>query len=352
MSNRNAFRWHCFLSVAVLLSVSSFATAKQPSEEEVRQIAEASPEKAAIRAAETAKIPVIFDTDIGDDIDDTWALVMLLRSPQFDVKLITTDCHSNEARGRLIAKLLTIAGRDDIPIGLGPGGGGTRQDAWTGDFKLEDYKGKVHKDGVGAIVDTVNSSGQPITVIAVGPLQTLSAALVKEPSIAAKASFVGMHGSVRRGYNGRPKPSAEYNVRRDAGAAARVLSAPWRSIAITPLDTCGIVHLEGKRFETLKQSDDPLVKALLENYRIWAKKRRVAELDRSSTLFDTVAIYLAQPGKKELVKFEELPISVTKSGHTRIDRAGRKMSVATEWKDLDGFRELLLERLISPVTGR
>jgi len=28
------------------------------------------------------KIPVILDTDIGSDIDDTWALAMLLESPE------------------------------------------------------------------------------------------------------------------------------------------------------------------------------------------------------------------------------------------------------------------------------
>ena len=37
------------------------------------------------------KIPVILDTDIGDDIDDTWALGFLLRSPEFDVKLVVGD---------------------------------------------------------------------------------------------------------------------------------------------------------------------------------------------------------------------------------------------------------------------
>ena len=37
------------------------------------------------------KIPVILDTDIGSDIDDTWALAMMLKSPELDVKLIVTD---------------------------------------------------------------------------------------------------------------------------------------------------------------------------------------------------------------------------------------------------------------------
>ena len=41
--------------------------------------------------AGAAPVPVILDTDIGDDIDDTWALAMLLGMPQLDLKLIVTD---------------------------------------------------------------------------------------------------------------------------------------------------------------------------------------------------------------------------------------------------------------------
>jgi len=191
-----------------------------------------------------------------------------------------------------------------------------------------------------------------VTVICVGPLQTVSAALVKDPNIAPKAFFVGMHGSVRKGYSGRPTPSAEYNVRCDVQAARRVLSAPWRKITITPLDTCGLVHIEGRRFHTLKQSDDPLVRALLENYRIWAKKKSIAELGRSSTLFDTVAVYLATPGAENLAALETLSISVTGDGYTRIAPGGTKMSVATSWKSLDGYRERLVKVLTTAAAKR
>ena len=38
-----------------------------------------------------ARIPVVLDTDIGDDIDDTFALLMLLRSRELDLKLVVTD---------------------------------------------------------------------------------------------------------------------------------------------------------------------------------------------------------------------------------------------------------------------
>ena len=54
------------------------------------------------RAAE-ARVPVVLDTDIGDDIDDTWALVTLLKCPQFDLKLVTTTFGKAEYRAKISA---------------------------------------------------------------------------------------------------------------------------------------------------------------------------------------------------------------------------------------------------------
>ncbi len=64
-------------------------------------------------------MPVIFDTDIGDDIDDTWALALLLRCPELDVKLVVGDYGKPVYRARLLARMLQTAGRQDIPIGIG-----------------------------------------------------------------------------------------------------------------------------------------------------------------------------------------------------------------------------------------
>ncbi len=296
-----------------------------------------------------AKIPVILDTDIGDNIDNTWALVMLLKSPQLDLKLVTTTYGKAEYRAKIVAKLLTLAGRTDVPIGLGEGGrdGTGHQQDWVRDYQLSQYPGKIHQDGAAAMIDTIEKSPQPITVIAIGPLNTVSAALERRPEIAAKAAFAGMDGSVRKGYDGG-EVSAEWNIKAVPAAAKRVLSAPWRQIAITPLDTCGLVTLSGQRFQTLLESKDSLVKAMLENYRIWANKDSLKDLRASSTLFDTVAVYLAYPGSRSLFEMETLPLAVTDDGFTRINPAGAKMSVATAWKDLDGYRDLLVKILVGP----
>ena len=300
-------------------------------------------------------IPVIFDTDIGGDIDDTWALVMLLKNPRFDVKLITTTYGAADYRAKLIAKMLTIAGRSDIPIGLGEGGlvGSGGQHAWVDDYSLSDYHGQICQDGVGAVIDVIDRSPQPVTVISTGPAETMSAVLDRSPETASKAALVGMYGSIRKGYYGGAV-CAEWNVGSDSAAAGHVLSAPWRETSITPLDTCGLVDLSGERFETLKRSSDPCVQALLENYCIWKNERdgmmgTVGQLQASSLLCDTAAIYLADPGNKPLVQMEDLPILVTDDGFTQIDASGHRMSVATAWTDIDGFRDLLVTTLTSPV---
>ncbi len=298
------------------------------------------------QSAGQAKVPVILDTDIGDDIDDTWALAMLLKSPQLDTKLVTTTCGKTEYRGKLIARLLEVARRTDIPVGLGAGGkgGSGGQQAWVKDYDLAKYPGKVHEDGVQAMIDLVMKSPVPVTILGVGPNHTVAAALEREPAIAAKAVFVGMQGAVRKGYDGG-KVCPEYNVKAAVAPSKKVLAAPWKECVITPLDTCGLVRLRGARFQAVADCPDPLVQALVENYRIWAKKEKVAE---SSVLFDTVAVYLAYPGPKPLLEMEDLKIAVTDRGVTAIDPAGARMSVATSWKSLDGYGDLLVEVL----TGR
>jgi hypothetical protein len=99
----------------------------------------------------------------------------------------------------------------------------------------------------------------------------------------------------------------------------------------------------------VRDSQSPVAAAIIQNYRLWSthknKQDDVAE-HRSSTLFDTVAVYLA--ARQELCQMECLGIRVTDDGFTKLDDAAKQMNVATEWKSLDGFRDFLVERLTSP----
>ncbi len=302
--------------------------------------------RTSVSAAEPArpKIPVILDTDIGDDIDDTWALALLLKSPEVDVKMVVSDRGNTVYRAKIIAKLLEVAGRTDVPVGVGVRENEKetgRQAAWVADYDLSRYPGKVHQDGVAALIDTIMNAPQPITLICIGPVPNIRAALERQPEIAKRARFVGMYGSVRKGYNGGPEPSKEWNVVADAKAAQAAFTAAWPML-ITPLDTCGIVRLRGDKFRKVAECPDPVTKAVIENYRIWAKAGD-KPLDASSVLFDTVAIYLSF--STDLVNVERLPIRVTDDGFTRIDPQGKQIDCAMSWKDLGAFGDFLVARL-------
>lgn len=302
-----------------------------------------------LRAA-SGRIPVILDTDIGDDIDDTWALAFLLRAPEVDVKLVAAEYKNTTYRAKVIAKFLTAAGRTDIPIALGldKDDRAGQQSAWIEGYDLKTYPGKIHEDGIQAIIDTIMNSPTPVTLICIGPLPNIAAALAREPRIATRARFVGMHGSVRKGYNGSPTTSAEWNVKADPAAARKVLSAAW-DVTITPLDTCGLVQLKGDKYAAIRDSKDSLAVAVMENYRAWATNHKKPEdaQTASSILYDTVAVYLSFT--QQLLQMEKLGISITDEGKMNIDPAAKQMNVATEWKDMGAFEDLLVKRLTSPT---
>ncbi len=293
------------------------------------------------------KIPVILDTDIGYDIDDTWALGLLLRSPEVDLKLVVSDSQNTEYEAKLVAKMLEVARRTDIPVGVGvkehdrEGG----QAAWVRDYDLASYPGVVHRDGVSALIEAIMSAPEPVTLLCIGPVPNIGAALDREPRVAQRARFVGMHGSVRCGYDGSAQTCAEYNVKACPAACQKAFAAPWE-VTITPLDTCGLIVLKGERYARVRDSKDPVARAVIENCRLWARAgggdAHWAE-ERSSTIFDAVAAYLTF--SEELLVIEELGLRVTDEGYTLIDPNAKRIRVATAWKDMEAFEELLVRRL-------
>jgi inosine-uridine nucleoside N-ribohydrolase len=294
-------------------------------------------------------IPVILATDIGDDIDDTWALGFLLKCPELSLKLVATEYGKAPYRARLLGKFLEKTGYANIPIAVGPdvdprGQGPLAQ--WVQDYDLSSYPGRVHTDGVGAMIDVIMSSPQPVTLICIGPMPNVAAALEREPRIVQHAHFVGMDGSVRLGYAGAKTPCAEWNVKANPAAAKKGLSADW-DITITPLDTCGLVTLDGARYQRILHSPDPVAATIVENYRLWSMAgNKAAEAQQhSSILYDPVAVHLAF--SRRFCKMERLGIRVTDDGFTVIDDQAKQMDVATEWTNFDGFRDLLVERICS-----
>src|SRR5882762_3807946 len=88
------------------IAVSGFLTASQVCSAQSTPTP-ASPEKA------------IIDTDIGDDIDDAFAVALALKSPEVQILGITTTFGDTETRAKLVDRMLGEAGRADIPVAAG-----------------------------------------------------------------------------------------------------------------------------------------------------------------------------------------------------------------------------------------
>jgi len=304
-------------------------------------------------------IPVILDTDIGSDIDDTWAIAMMLNCPELEPRLILTNNNDTIYRSKLVAKFLTASGRTDVPVGVGKrfkhNPKRARQAKYVQDYDLASYPGTVYDDGVGAMIDMIDAAheaGEPITLITIGPLENIQEALIRDPQMSSKtAKYVGMVGSVRVGYGGSPEISRECNAGKVIGTKL-TFAAGWPEMVITPIDSCGRVQLKGRKYQKVADCQTPMIRDLMENYRIWLAHsgRTDWPVQASSILFDTVAIYLAWTD--ELLEMEQLPIWIDDEGYTRIDeRRGRIINVATGWKDYEAFEDLLVERLTRPSGG-
>ncbi len=290
--------------------------------------------------------PVILDTDLGDDIDDTWALAALLGMPECPLKMVVTAFDNTPKKAALVGKVLEGMGHAEIPIGIGAktSDKNTNQDAWLSDYSLERYPGKVHQDGVQAMIDFIKSSPLPVTLCVIGPQTNLKAALQRAPEIAKNARVVSMAGSVRVGYEGADKPAPEWNVVADAAAAQAVFAAPWE-IIYAPLDSCGLIKLKGAPYRELATSRAVRARTIIGNYDLWTNRVHYPA-DSSSTLFDTLAVYLL--GEDKLCTMETLSLRIDEKGNTLIDlEKGRPVRCATKLNDPVGFERWLIKAILS-----
>jgi purine nucleosidase len=194
-------------------------------------------------SAAVGRTQVILDTDIGTDVDDALALSVLLGSPEIDLVAVTTVYGDTLLRARMVTRLLTLAGRDGVTVRAGlrvtPAG---RDIYWAGHegSTMPDLEREVVADAddptaaIRLLLDTVRSNPGGVTVLAVGPLTNLGAAISSDPAFATDAAeFVIMGGHF--GVPDQPPPSVEHNIKCDPESAA-IVFASGAKIRVVGLD--------------------------------------------------------------------------------------------------------------------
>jgi inosine-uridine nucleoside N-ribohydrolase len=236
-------------------------------------------------AAQTHPIPVIFDTDIGDDIDDALALALALQSPELDVKLVTTVADDVDSRTRLAWKELGLFGRQDIRLATGapePLLDPKYPDkaAQFGILTKADHPpAAAYRRAADAIVETLMASDVKMTLIPVGPLTNIALALREEPRIKDKIERIVLMGGAYY------PPRREYNIYRDRIAAQIVFSSglPITGVGLDVTEKC---KLEGADLERLKNANNPASQFLYRLIQLWQKDNP----NHLPTLHDPLAV--------------------------------------------------------------
>lgn len=173
------------------------------------------------------KMPVVMDCDPG--IDDAVALFVLLASDRISL-LGMTACAGNQVLEKTYENarnLLTLAGREDIPVFRGAAGPLMRELVTAGDIHGDTGLGTVrlpdsaaeHRRGKAwdFIARTLEQSQEPVTILATGPLTNIAVLLLSCPELKPKIREITLMGGAC--FGGNITPQAEFNIYVDPEAA-------------------------------------------------------------------------------------------------------------------------------------
>jgi inosine-uridine nucleoside N-ribohydrolase len=297
---------------------------------------------------------VIIDTDIGDDIDDAFALAFALNSSELNVKAVTTVFGNVEIRTKLALKLLKTFGREDIPVATGVGKPfferTYRRERYLGDevprqavvlVEDEPLPKPYPNHAVDLIISTVMASRNEVTIMPVGALTNIATCIIKEPKLVERAKLVMMGGAVSNWF--RPTISrAEHNIRCDP-EAARIVFESGIPITMVGLDVTMKCALSEEQVDSIRKRGLATTN-LLSNMAVAWGGRRV-------TLHDPLAV--AVSFDPTLTKSQPRLVNVVTTGKARgftlafeSDTSNAQVCIDV---DSDRFLSMFMKRILKKL---
>ncbi len=286
---------------------------------------------------------IILDTDIGDDIDDAYALGLVLSSPELKLMGVTTAWGDTGLRARLVEGMLCTTGQQAIPVTAGvatkPATTFT-QAAWAG---RQPKPTQPKMDAISWMIQTIRQNAGEITLIDIAPLSNVGALIDRDPAAFHMLKrVVLMGGSIRRGYGDlgyAPDrgPAREYNIATDVPAAQK-LFASGVPIYILPLDSTQMKLDEGLRHILFRQSTQ-----LTDLLALLTGEWQAAANSSTPTLFDVMAVEAAMD--EQLCPFQPMHVHVDDKGYTREEPGPPNAFVCLD-SNSDRFFHFLVPRLL------
>lgn len=269
---------------------------------------------------------IILDTDIGSDIDDAYALVFALNSPEIEIKAIITN-NSNVRRKAQIAREFT----EKVPIFSG-----IEKDkgVLTTTIGNREYDPRLLEDNLDFF------KNEEVIYVSIGALSNL--ALFLEKGVKFKKVII-MGGSINIDYKGREKKVPEWNLNCDINATKKIFNSNL-DILLVPLDVTWNLELSEEQIERIKSSNKQtsilLTTHLQEMREFLFRKFNINS--KKPVLHDPLAVYASF--SKSLFSLTKMRLSIDERGLLNIDKNGKDITVVNRLEK--GFIDFFLERIL------
>ena len=292
-------------------------------------------------AAQAAPEKIIIDTDIGDDIDDAFAMALALKSPELQVLGMISDFGDTPMRSRMLDRLLADTGHKDIPVATG-----IASSANLAGFSQRRYAegapAKTHPAGVDFLLEQIRRHPGEITLVAIGPSPNLGAAIDKDPATFRKLKRIVMMGGsinpVSDGFGDATPPHPEWNIKNDIGAAQKIFTSGV-PLFVMPLDSTIGLKLDEIRRNILFSRGTAMTDMLAVTYHQWVYGTHGQV---TPTLFDPMTLaYLVKPS---LCPVTPLRVRVDDVGATLVEPGAPNAQVCLK-SDPAAFLDFYLERV-------
>jgi len=267
--------------------------------------------------------PFVLDTDIGTNVDDLLALLLVLGSDELDLVGVTTVSGDVGTRAAVAEHALRLAGRPDVPVVAGAAGSLSGRPARWGGYEDRLTGGSSPgadgpvRDATDWLRDAADRHGGRLEIGAVAPLTNLATARRTDPGFASQVRRVHLMGGDPAG--------PEHNLAADAVAAAEVLEA--FDVQMCGTDVTGGVTLDGVGLRAVlgPAADGPLGRLVSTNAALLWDARSVS----ASVPHDPLALVPAV--RPDLVSSVRRPTGVALGGpeEGRLLDRGREQSRVT-----------------------
>jgi inosine-uridine nucleoside N-ribohydrolase len=240
---------------------------------------------------------VMIDTDPG--VDDALALLLAMRSPELKIEAITVVAGNVPLDLGLpnALRMVEIAGRKDIPVAAGARTPLLRrlitatyvhgENGLAGAVFPDPTLKPITEAAADVIQDTASKYPSEITLITIGPLTNIAAALHADPDLARKIPRLVMMGGSLSG--GNITPAAEFNIYVDPEAARTVFQSGI-PITMVGLDVTRKTSLTEDHVRTLEAAQNPVSQAAAKIARRAIEQHRERGFVVGPNMHDSLAV--------------------------------------------------------------